>query len=132
MRVVLHGQAHDVSHLVEVAVIGLLHGVHDTSLHGFEAILDVGNGTLKNHVGGIVEKPVLVHAAQLQFLVLGHLIGGMGLRLTGTIAVVGGDGVTIVVVILIGLWLHAIQFVVVFLHENLKIYVLTCKDTKNP
>ena len=63
--VVLHGLADDVGHLVEAAVVDRLHGVEDASLHGFEAILDVGHGALQNHVGGVVEEPVLVHARQL-------------------------------------------------------------------
>ena len=122
--VILHRQTHDVGHLVEVAVVGLLHGVHDASLHGLEAVLDVGNGALEYYVGGIVEKPVLVHAAQLQFLIFGHLVRGMGLRLTATVAVItaiGGSGIGTVVIVLgtaLGrvLLLHAFQFVVVFLH----------------
>ena len=121
MGMVLHRQTHDVGHLVEVAVIGLLHGVHDASLHGLEAVLDVGNGALEYHIGGIVEKPVLVHAAQLQFFIFGHLVGGVGLRLVAATVAVGGSGTSTVVIVLgiaFGrlLLLHAFQFVVVFLH----------------
>ena len=135
MRVVLHRQSHDVGHLVEVAIVGLLHGMHDAALHRLEAVLDVRHGTLQDHVGGIVEKPVLVHAAQLQFLIFRHLVGGVSLGL-GTLAPVGGGGVVIVGLIVLDivlgrLLLHAFQFVVVFLHENLKILVLTCKGNKN-
>ena len=131
MGVVLHRQAHDVGYLVEVAVVGLLHGMQDAPLHGLEAVLDVWHGTLKYHIGGIVEKPVLVHAAQLQFFIFMHLVGGMGLRLAA-VALVGRVGFVSIGVVLgtvLGrlLLIHAFQFVVVFLHI---ISVLTCKDNK--
>ena len=61
----LHGVAHDVGHLVVASVIHALHGVQDASLHGLQSVLDMGHGTLQDHVGGIVEKPILVHAAQM-------------------------------------------------------------------
>ena len=75
MRVVLHRQAHDIGHLVVVSVVSLFHGVHDAPLHRLEAVLDVWHGTLENDIGGIVEKPVLVHATQLQFLIFWNLVG---------------------------------------------------------
>jgi hypothetical protein len=76
----LHGVAHDVRHLVVASVIEALHRVQDASLHGLQAIVEVRHGTLKDDVRGIVQKPVLIHAAQLVF-------GRFGLRLGG--AVVG-------------------------------------------
>ena len=120
MGVILHRQTHDVGHLVEVAVVGLLHGVHDASLHGLEAVLDVRHGALENYIGGIVEKPVLVHAAQLQFLIFRHLVGGMGLRFAAIVPVRGSGASAVSVVLGIALYrllsIHAFQFVVVFLH----------------
>ncbi len=62
---VLHGLAHDVGHLVVAAVVDRLHGVEDAPLHGLQAILDMGHGTLQDHVGGVIQKPVLVHAREL-------------------------------------------------------------------
>ena len=75
MRVVVHGVAHDTRHLLGVAVVALLHYMHDAALHRLETVLNVGYGTLQNYVAGIVEKPVLIHARQLQFLIFRHLIG---------------------------------------------------------
>ena len=65
MRMELHGMAHNVCHLVEPAVVHTLHRVEYASLHGFQAILNMRHGTLKYDVRGIVEKPVLIHAAQM-------------------------------------------------------------------
>ena len=90
VRVVLHGLADDVGDLVVAAVVHALHGVQDAALHGLQTVLDMGHGTLQDHVGGIVEEPVLVHARKLahaallldQAVVLplaGGRIGGSGI-----------------------------------------------------
>ena len=36
------------------------------SLDWLQSVFDMGNGALQDNVGGIVEKPVLVHAGKLQ------------------------------------------------------------------
>ena len=64
MRVVLHGLSHDVGHLVVASVVDDLHGVQDTPLHGFEAVLDMGYGAFEDHVRSVVQEPVLIHARQ--------------------------------------------------------------------
>ena len=65
MGVELHGVAHDVGHLVVAAVVHALHRVQDASLNGLQSVLDMGHGALQYHVGGVVEEPVLVHAAEV-------------------------------------------------------------------
>ncbi len=65
VRVELHGVSHDVRHLIISAVVHALHRVEDASLHGLQAVLQVGNGSVENAVAGIVEEPVLIHAAQM-------------------------------------------------------------------
>ena len=65
VRVKLHRVSHDVRHLVVASVLHPLHGVQDASLHGFQSVHDVGHGTFQYDVRGVVQKPVLVHAAQL-------------------------------------------------------------------
>ena len=65
VRVELHGVAHNVCHLVIPPVVHALHRVHDAALHGLEAVLNVGYGTLQDYVRGVVQKPVLVHSAQV-------------------------------------------------------------------
>lgn len=94
MGMELHGVTHDVGHLVVSSVVHALHAVEDASLHGFQAVLDVGYGAFQDHVRRIVQEPVLVHAAQMvdgsgvetvhglivgvavngKFLVVGHLL----------------------------------------------------------
>ena len=80
MGVELHGVAHDVGHLVVASVFHAAHGVQDASLHGFQSVHDVGHGAFQNDVRGIVQKPVLVHAAQLVFHVLVFGVGGFVVR----------------------------------------------------
>ena len=65
MRVKLHGMSHDVRHLVVASIVEAAHRVQDASLHRFQSIVDVRNGTLQDHVRGIVEEPMLVHARQV-------------------------------------------------------------------
>lgn len=67
VRVKLHGVSHDVRHLVVSSIVHSFHGVEDTSLHRFETVLDVRNGTLQDDIRSIVEEPVLVHAAEMVY-----------------------------------------------------------------
>jgi hypothetical protein len=41
--------------------------VQDTSLYGFQSVLDMWNGTVEDGIRGIVQKPVLVHATQMVY-----------------------------------------------------------------
>ena len=68
VRVKLHCVSDNVGHLIVAAIIQPFHGVQDTTLHRFQSILDMRDSPLQNHVGGIVQKPVLIHARQ----VVGH------------------------------------------------------------
>ena len=61
MRVVLHGIPYDIGYFVIATVLQLIHGVHDTALYRLKAILQGGDSTFKDYIGGIVEKPILVH-----------------------------------------------------------------------
>ena len=64
MGVELHGFACNVRHLVVTAVVHAFHGVEYAPLHRFQTVAHMGDGTLKDDVRGIVEKPVLVHPCQ--------------------------------------------------------------------
>ena len=64
MRVKLHGFTGDIGHFVVASIIHTLHGVKDAALHGFEPVAQMRNGTLKDDIGGIVEKPLLVHSRE--------------------------------------------------------------------
>ena len=66
VRVILHGVAHDVGHLVVAAVVDGLHRVQYASLHRFQTVVDMWHGAFEYHVGSIVEKPVAEHAAKAQ------------------------------------------------------------------
>ena len=61
----LHGMSHDVGHLVVAPVVHTLHGVQDAALYRFETVIDVGHGPFENHVRGIIQKPILIHSAQV-------------------------------------------------------------------
>ncbi len=61
----LHGVSHDVCHLIISAVVHALHRVQDAALNGFQTVFYMRDGTVENGIGGIVQKPVLVHAAQV-------------------------------------------------------------------
>ena len=65
VRVKLHGVSHNVRHLVISPVVHALHRVQYASLHRFQSVLDVGHGALQYYVRCIVQKPVLIHAAQV-------------------------------------------------------------------
>ena len=84
MRMELHGVSHDVCYLVITPVVHAFHGVHDTSLHRLEAVLNIGNGTFKDNIRRVVKEPVLVHAREVVHdrcveAVYGFIIG-VGLR----------------------------------------------------
>ena len=64
MRVILHGVTHDVGHFVEAAVVESLHGMQNATLHRFQAVLDVGNGSLENYIAGIFKIPVSEHSGK--------------------------------------------------------------------
>ena len=65
MGMELHGVTHNVGHLVVATVIHALHGVQYTTLDRLEAIADMRHGTLQNYIRSIVQKPVLVHVAEV-------------------------------------------------------------------
>ena len=67
MRVELHGVSHDVRHLVVATVVHTLHRVEDASLHGFQSVAQVGHGSFEDHVRGVIQEPVLVHAAEVVY-----------------------------------------------------------------
>ena len=56
---------HHVRHFVVASVIKFAHGMQDAALNRFKAIVQVWYRTLQNHIRGIVQEPVLVHACQL-------------------------------------------------------------------
>ena len=89
MWVELHGVSHDVCHLVEAAVVHALHGVQDATLHRLEAVFDVWHGTFQNHIAGIVEEPVLIHARQVVHCrcveAIGRAVVGVLLRGVGAL-----------------------------------------------
>ena len=61
----LHRVPHDVRYFVISAIVHPLHRVHNAALHGFETVLNVGNGAVENRIRGIVEEPRLIHPRQV-------------------------------------------------------------------
>ena len=51
-----------------MAVLHFLHRMQDAALHRLEAVFDVGYGAVEDHIGGIVEKPLAVHAREFVFV----------------------------------------------------------------
>ena len=80
--VVLHRIAHNVRHLVEPAVVHLLHRVEQTALHRLQSVTQMGHRAVKDGIAGVVQKPVLIHTAQpvhrlrVVMMLIG-IIGGM-------------------------------------------------------
>ena len=64
MRVVVHGVADDAGDLGEAAIVLLPHGVEDAALNGLEAVLDGGEGTVADGIGGELEEVVVHQAAE--------------------------------------------------------------------
>ena len=50
MWMVLHGVANNIGNLGETAIVGLLHGVEDATLHGLEAVVDVRHRAIEDNV----------------------------------------------------------------------------------
>ena len=65
VRMVLHRRADDICDLVVASVVEFAHRMQDAPLHRLQSVVDVRHGTFQNHIRGIVQKPVLVHARQL-------------------------------------------------------------------
>ena len=61
MRVVFHGVAHDVGHLVVPPVLQLVHGVQDTALHRFQSVVNIRKSTVQNDIRSVVQVPFAVH-----------------------------------------------------------------------
>ncbi len=73
VRVVFHGMPDDVGHLVETPVIHVAHRMQYPSLNGFQSIVDIRHGPFEDHIGSIIEEPVLIHSVKLDGVVLGLL-----------------------------------------------------------
>ena len=62
--VILHRVADDVGHFVETTVVFFLQRMEDAPLHGLQSIIDVRDGTFKDDVAGVFQKPFGIHAFQ--------------------------------------------------------------------
>ena len=65
MRVELHGVSHDVGHLIISAIVHSFHRVENASLHRFQTVAQMGHGSLQDYVAGVIQEPVLIHAAKM-------------------------------------------------------------------
>ena len=92
----LHGMAHDIGHLIVATIVQAFHGMEDTALHRLQAITDMGNGTLEDDIGGVVEKPRLKHARQLVLTILAACCGAVvAMSFFGKSIAVGSIGITV-------------------------------------
>ena len=81
VRVVLHGVAHDVCHLVETAILQLVHGVQDSALHGFQAVVNIRERSIQDDVGGVVEIPLAVHRLRENHFVQARIVMQLFVRI---------------------------------------------------
>ena len=73
---VQHRRTHDVRHLGETPVVGLFHGVENTTLHRLQAVVDVRHRAVEDDIGGIVNPVVVEHTVERQCRALtGRLVG---------------------------------------------------------
>ena len=93
VRVKLHRFACNVRHLVVATVVHSLHRVENAALHGFQTVVKVRNGALQNHIGGIVQKPILVHPGEGMHV---HLVVLDALRIEIAVGIGRGLGVEVV------------------------------------
>ena len=54
--------------------------MEDASLHGFQTVAQMRHGTLEDHVGSVIQEPVLVHATEVVYCcrieaVYGFIVG---------------------------------------------------------
>ena len=68
VRVVVHGVAHDARHLVEAAVVHLVHGMQNAALHRLEAVLEIGHGAVENRIARVVQEPAVVQLFQVVYV----------------------------------------------------------------
>ena len=66
VRMVLHGLSDDVRHLRVAPVVHLVHRMQHPSLDRLEPVHDVRHRPLQDHVGSVVQEPVLEHAGELE------------------------------------------------------------------
>ena len=60
VRVVLHGLAHNVGHLVELAVVHGDKGVQYTPLHRLEAVHQIRDCAVADYIGGILQEIIFI------------------------------------------------------------------------
>ena len=41
--------------------------MQDTALHGFQTVAQMGHGALEDYVRGVIQEPVLIHAAEVVY-----------------------------------------------------------------
>ena len=102
--VILHSATHQVCHLVKASIVEFLHGMQYATLHWLEAVLDVRHGALKYYIRRIIDKPILVHPREMQFLVLRYFI----CRVPGFLVAFVAAGTVVE---------HLVIFVFVFFHR---------------
>ena len=60
MRVILHRSTDNVRNLHKATIIHLEKRMHDTALYRLEAIYKIGDGSVSDYIGGILQKIITV------------------------------------------------------------------------
>ena len=62
---IVHGVSDDIRRFVSSAVVNFMQYPEDTALNGFQTVIHIGNGTILDDVGGIVQKVTIHHRPEI-------------------------------------------------------------------
>ena len=78
VRMVLRRLSGDIRHLVQPSIVHDFHGMENSALHWFEAVVDVRHGAFQNHIAGVIHEPVAIHLPHMSHPSRRLPLGGHG------------------------------------------------------
>ena len=75
MRVILHGITDHIRDLIVTTILQFFHGVKDPSLNRLQPIVRMRNGSFKDYIGCIVEKPISIHIIHIDGIIVSIFFG---------------------------------------------------------
>ena len=79
MGMIFHGLAHNVCHLVELAVVHGDKRMEYASLHRFKAVHQVGDSPVSDYIGGILQEIIFIKLRYLSHITPPPLARGTAL-----------------------------------------------------
>ena len=76
---IVHGVADDVRRFVGPAVIHLVQDPEDTALYRLQSVIHIRNGTVLDHIGGIIQKIPVHHRTEVGIGIIRAADGGNAL-----------------------------------------------------